>query len=132
MEYGILALQIFCMVFFGKFYIQVFFFADVHADHLLFKAGNKSVRADFKALPLGSAAREGNAVHRARIVQVQGIAHLHSASFNVLHGGFLFHIMLNAVVDFFLCHGMHIFGDLQTLVLTKSHIGLYIDLNGEF
>ena len=119
------------MIFFGEFHLQILFFFQVHADHLLFKTGDEAAGADFQGLIFGSAAGESNAVHGAGIIQVDDIAVFDGTIGNISHGGGLFHILLDAGVDFFIGYLVHILDGLQALIFAQLHIGLYKYLDGE-
>ena len=73
-EYGVLAFELFCVVFGGEGDVDILFLADVHADELLFKARDKGLGADDELLAFGRAAVEFHAVYRAGVIQVHFIA----------------------------------------------------------
>ena len=125
MEHRVLALEFFRMVLLGELHLQVLLLADVHTDHLLFKAGDKGMAADLQHLLFGGAAGKSHAVHCAGVVQIHGVAVLHRAVFHVNGAAGLVLVLADTGVD-------HLVGQLllfrfngQSLVVAQLYIGAY-------
>ena len=131
MEHGGLARQLLGVVRLREGHIEVLLLADVHADHLLLKARDEGVGADFEGLALGGAARKGDAVHSTRVVEVHGVALGDGA---VLHGDLgrlLLALLLNLGIDLRVGDLGHGLLDGHALVLAQGHVRLDKDLAGE-
>ena len=132
MEDGGLAGQFLGLVGIGEGDVQVLFFADGHADHLILKTGDEGAAADDQGLVFGGAALKGDAVHGAGIVQVDGVAVLHGAVRHVLHGGGFVHVALDALVNVLRGDLVQILDGLEALVFAQLHVRLHIHQDGEF
>jgi len=131
MEHGGLARQLLRLILLGEGDIEVLLLADAHADHLLLKARDKGMGADLEGLALGRAAREGDAVHGARVIEVHGVALDHGA---ILHGNLgrlLPALLLDPGVDLRVGDLGHVLLDGHALVLAEGDVGLHKDLAGE-
>ena len=111
------------MIILGEGDVDVLLVAGLHADDLLFKAGNEAVRAQLQAVVLALAALERLAVQEALEVDDGGVAllslalHAHKARVAVRE-------LLEALVH--VSGGdLHIvLGSGQALVLAQSHLGI--------
>ena len=103
-EDGFLARQLLRVILGREGDVQVLLLADVHADHLLFKARDEGVAADLEGLALGGAAGELHAVHAAGVIEVHGVALGNRAVVNGDLGGLLIALLLDLGVHLVLGH----------------------------
>ena len=130
MEHSVLAGQVVGMILLGELNAQVALLADVHAHHLLFKAGDEHARADRQGLTLRGAALKGDAIHAAGVVQVYDIAVFNGAVGHILGGARALHIVLDAGVHGLVGHFFHVLFNGYALVFAQRHVGLYEYLQG--
>ena len=112
-------------------HVEVLLFADVHADHLLFKARNEGVAADLEGLALGGAARKLHAVHAAGVIEVHGVALGNHAIVHRDFRGLLIALLLDFGVHIVLGHEGVFLLDLDALVLAQGHVRLDEHFAGE-
>ena len=114
----------------GEGDVQILFLADLHAGHLLLKAGNEGVGAQLQLVTLGLAAVKALAVEEAVKVDVDRVAHLGGA---VLHGdlaGVLLAGLLQLLGHFLVAGLGDVLGGLQALVLAQGDLGVQGDGEG--
>ena len=122
MENGVLALELFSMVFVGELHLQILLLADIHADHLLFKSGNESMAADGQGLMLGRTAGKGNAVHASGVIQVHGVALLNGTVVHVDGAAGLVLILGNAGINHRVSQFLLIHFNGEPLVFAQRHV----------
>ena len=112
------------MVVLGEGDIQVLLLADLHADDLVLKAGDKLAGADLQVKVVALAAVEGHAVHEALEVDVGHVALLNLA-LHADHAAVAVRHLLQAGVDIG-SQDLHLrLGGLDPLVLAQGHLGVH-------
>ena len=127
-KHGVLALEVFRLVVFGEFDLDVLAFAHVHAHDLFFKAGDKGAAAQNEGIVFGRAALKLFSVHAAREVDGGGISvfcraalYRHEAGVALLQTFQLrFHVLILNIILHFL--------NVYTLVSAQLDVGF--DGNG--
>ena len=131
-EYCFLASQLFNKVFFGEGYFYISSIALGEANQLVFKAGDKGVRAYFQRIALAFAAAEGFAANGASKVDDSEVALFdYMAFFSCNHLSIavtqVFHLSFNILVGY---NGLF-FVNMQALVFAQFGFGFNGNLNGQ-
>ena len=126
-KHRILALKLLRMVILGEFHLNVLLLAYLHAHHLLFKAGNKGVRAYHQRLVLRRSAGELHSVHTSGIVKGYGVALLNGTALHLYHTACTVKCGIQFALHILIGYSILIFLDFYTLVFAKLHLGLQIN-----
>ena len=121
-EHGVLALELVAVVFIGELNVKILLLANIHAYHLLFKAGYEHAAADGQLLMLCRAAIELNAVHCAAVIKFHFVA-VFNGALNVYHAGDLLALALDLCVHHFIRNIILLLCHFYTLILAQSDLG---------
>ena len=121
-EHGVLALELVAVVFIGELNVKILLLANIHAYHLLFKAGYEHAAADGQLLMLCRAAVELNAVHCAAVIKLNFVA-VFNGALNVYHAGDLLALALDLGVHHFIRNIILLLCHFYTLILAQSDLG---------
>ena len=128
-KHDVFAGQIFHVIL-GEGDVDILLLADLHADDLLLKAGNKGTGTELKGVALGLAAVKTLAVEEAVKVDLRSVAHL---SLAVVHADLAGIALANAFqlfVHVLVADGDDGLDSLKALVLAERHLGIKIHTEG--
>ncbi len=131
-KHSVFAFQIFRVVFFREFNVDVLFFPYIHTDELFFKTGDKHSAADCKRLLFGCASVEFYAVYAAGIVKYNFVAVLYRSAADFYHSCVLFSHFVDFIINVFRRNCFYFLFDFKVFIFAQSNFRLYGNERGKF
>ena len=132
LENDSLARKVLCLIILGEGDVQIALLTLLHADHLLFKAGNEGVGTDLELIALCSAALELFIAKESGEIDDGGVAFLKGTILNTDCAGCCLEPALDLTVNVFIRNSILNAGDFYTFVLTQLNLGVSYEFCGKY